>query len=84
VPDSDEGFGPLQINNYFLQNPGHVLGSHEWRKGQFGLEYSCAADPRVDLREALVAALSAITARHEGAYSAAERATSLRDQFDIT
>ncbi|MDR7256250.1 N12 class adenine-specific DNA methylase [Sphingomonas sp. BE270] len=84
VPDSDEGFGPLQINNYFLQNPGHVLGSHEWRKGQFGMEYSCAADPRVDLREALVAALSAITARHEGAYSAAERATSLRDQFDIT
>jgi N12 class adenine-specific DNA methylase len=84
VPDSDEGFGPLRINSYFLENPDHVLGVHEWRNGQFGMEYSCAAKPGVDLATALAATLSAIASKHKGAYSAIERTTSLREQLDVT
>jgi N12 class adenine-specific DNA methylase len=84
VPDSDEGFGPLQINSYFLENPDHVLGVHEWRSGRFGMEYSCAAKPDVDLATALTATLSAIASKHAGAYKRVERTTSLRDTLDVT
>ncbi|MGD9811022.1 MAG: helicase-related protein [Sphingobium sp.] len=84
VPDSDEGEGPLRINRYFLDHPDHVLGRHEWRNGQFGLDYSCVAEPGVDLTAALSATLSAITSRHEGAYCPALRTRSLRDTLDVT
>jgi hypothetical protein len=83
VPDSDEGFGPLRINSYFLDNPDHVLGVHEWRSGQFGMDYSCAGAPDVDLPAALAATLSSIASRHEGAYSPAERRTSLRGRLNV-
>lgn len=84
VPDSDEGFGPLRINSYFLENPDHVLGVHEWRTGQFGMDYSCAARPDVDHRAALTATLAAIASRYEGAHSPTERTTSLRDRVNVT
>jgi len=84
VPDSDEGFGPLRINNYFLDNPDHVLGRHEWRNGQFGMDYNCAAQPGVDLAAALATRLSAIASRHEGACTPIARATSLRDKLNVT
>ncbi|MBV2149926.1 lactate dehydrogenase [Sphingobium sp. AS12] len=84
VPDSDEGFGPLRINSYFLDNPDHVLGTHEWRSGQFGMEYSCAAAPDIDLPTMLVATLSAIASKHAGVFRAAERTTPLRERIDVT
>lgn len=83
VPHSDEGFGPLRINSYFLDHPDHVLGLHQWRSGQFGMEYSCTAKPDVDLGTSLTAALSAIASRHAGIYSPVDRATSLRDRLDV-
>jgi N12 class adenine-specific DNA methylase len=84
IPDSDEGFGPLRINSYFHDNPHHVLGIHEWRSGQFGMEYSCAAEPDVDVPAALSVTLSAIASAHEGAYRAMPRAPALRDKIDIS
>ncbi|WP_454888536.1 lactate dehydrogenase [Sphingobium indicum] len=84
VPDSDEGFGSLRINSYFLDNPDHVLGLHQWQSGQYGMEYSCAAEPGVGLRDALSSTLSAIASRQAGIYRPVERTTSLRDKFDVT
>lgn len=83
VPGSDEGSGPLRINRYFLDNPDHVLGAHEWRSSQFGMDYSCTAKPGVDLAGALSATLTAIASRHAGTYRAITRATSLRDRLDV-
>jgi N12 class adenine-specific DNA methylase len=84
VPDSDEGEGPLRINRYFLDNPSHVLGTHEWKSGQFGMEYHCAADPGVDLAQALTATLSGIAARYEGSCRIVHRPPSLRDRIDVS
>ena len=84
VPDSDEGQGPLRINRYFLDHPDHVLGHHEWRSGPFGMDYSCAAAPAVDLKAALGATLHAIAADHEGIHRPIERTTSLRDSLDVS
>jgi N12 class adenine-specific DNA methylase len=84
VPDSDVGLGPLRINSYFLENPDHVLGTHEWRNGQFGMEYSCTAVPGVDLPTALAATLSAIASKHRDTYRPVGRASSLRDTLDVT
>ncbi|MCK9549522.1 lactate dehydrogenase [Aquamicrobium sp.] len=84
VPDSDEGDGPLRINSYFLEHPDHVLGVHEWRSGQFGMDYSCAAKPGVDIVAALTTMLSAIASRYESTYRPAERTTSLRDRLDVS
>jgi len=84
VPDSDEGDGPLRINRYFLDNPDHVLGRHEWRSGQFGMDYNCAAEPGVDLPIALAAKLSAIATKHANAYRVIKRTTSLRDTLTVT
>ncbi|PJG47237.1 lactate dehydrogenase [Sphingobium sp. LB126] len=83
VPDSDEGSGPLRINRYFLDHPDHVLGAHEWRSGQFGMEYGCAPAPGVDLATALPAMLRSIALQHEGVFHPIERTTTLRDQFDV-
>ncbi|WP_454883035.1 helicase-related protein [Sphingomonas oryzagri] len=83
VPDSDDGDGPLRINRYFLDHPDHVLGTHEWRSGPFGMDYSCAAEAGVDLEAALGATLSAIASDHEGTYRSIERSTSLREQLDV-
>ena len=84
VPDSDEGEGPLRINRYFLDNPDHVLGRHEWRNGQFGMDYNCAAEAGADVGATLAATLSAIASKHEGACKPIERTASLRDTLDIT
>ena len=84
VPDGDEGFGALRINSYFLENPDHVLGTHGWRNGQFGMEYSCAAEPAVDLPTALAATLSAIASKHRDTFRPVERTTSLRETLDVT
>ncbi len=84
VPDSDEGFGPLRINRYFLDHPDHVLGTHERRNGPFGLDYSCAAKDGLDLAATLGTSLSAIASRHQGAFRPIERAKLLRDQLDVT
>ena len=84
IPDSDEGFGPLRINRYFLDHPDHVLGRHEWRSGQFGMDYNCAADPDADLPVVLAATLSAIASKHAGACKPLERTTSLRDMPSAT
>jgi N12 class adenine-specific DNA methylase len=84
IPDSDEGAGPLRINRYFLDHPDHVLGVHEWRSGPFGMDYSCAAAPDVDVPAALATTLSAIASQHAGAYRAVTRTRSLRDRIDVT
>ncbi len=84
VPDSDEGEGPLRINRYFLDNPAHVLGAHEWKSGQFGMDYTCAAEPGVDIGQALTTTLSAIASRYEGACRPVHRTTSLRDRVDVS
>lgn len=84
VPDSDEGAGPLRINGYFLDHPDHVLGSHEWRSGQFGMEYGCAAQTGMDLEAALNEALSDIATRHAGIFEPVERSEPLRDHLDVT
>ncbi|RIA46179.1 N12 class adenine-specific DNA methylase [Hephaestia caeni] len=84
IPASDEGFGDLQINRYFLDHPDHVLGTHEWRNGQFGMEYSCAAEPGLDLAGTLTATLSAIATKYEGTFSPTLRTTSLRDRLDVS
>jgi N12 class adenine-specific DNA methylase len=84
IPDSDEGFGPLRINGYFLDHPDHVLGAHEWRNGQFGMDYNCAAEPGVDLPAALATTLSAIASRLAGAFTPIERTTPLRDRLGVT
>lgn len=83
VPGSDEGFGPLQVNSYFLDHPDHVLGVHQWRSSQFGMDYGCAAETGVDLKAALTSTLSAIASRHEDVYSPIERRTSLSDRLNV-
>lgn len=83
VPDSDEGSGPLRINSYFLDHPEHVLGVHEWRSGQFGIEYSCAAAPGVDLGAALATTLSTIASSHQDVYRPNPRSLALHDQHEI-
>ncbi|MGI9376020.1 MAG: helicase-related protein [Tsuneonella suprasediminis] len=84
VPDSDEGEGPLRINRYFLDNPDHVLGRHEWRNGQFGMDYNCAAEAGADISTMLAATLSAIASKHEGTCKPVERTASLRDTLNVT
>lgn len=84
VPQSDEGFGALRVNSYFLDHPGHVLGTHEWRNGQFGMDYNCAAEPGVDLCASLSTTLAAIASQYENACRPVQRATSLRDRLDLT
>lgn len=79
IPDSDEGEGPLRINRYLLDHPDHVLGTHEWRSGPFGMDYSCAARAGITIETALRDTLDAIAASHEGICRPVERATSLRD-----
>lgn len=83
VPGSDEGDGPLRINRYFLANPDHVLGRHEWRSGQFGMDYHCAAERGVDLAAALAATLSSIASKHDGVCKPIERTRSLRDTLNV-
>jgi hypothetical protein len=58
LPDTDEGEGPLSINRYFVENGQQVLGRHGWTSGQFGPEYTCAANPMLMLDDALPSALS--------------------------
>lgn len=84
VPDSDGGAGPLRVNRYFLDQPAHVLGRHEWRSGPFGMDYSCAPTAELDPGTALGATLSAIAAGHAGAFHPVVRTTSLRDRLDVT
>ncbi|TNE43753.1 MAG: lactate dehydrogenase [Sphingomonadales bacterium] len=83
VPDSDEGEGPLRINRYFLDHPDHVLGRHEWRSSQFGMDYTCAAEPGVDLKAALASTLSEIASKYKGTCKPIERITSLRDTLNV-
>ncbi|GBR54768.1 DNA methylase [Neokomagataea thailandica NBRC 106555] len=58
VPQSDQGDGALQINQYFLDHPEQVLGQHGWTTGQYGPEYTCTAPAMQALDEALPNALS--------------------------
>lgn len=83
VPDSDEGGEPLRINRYFLDHPDHVLGTHAWRSGRFGMDYHCAAEPNVDLPDALHGMLAGIASAHAGCFRPAPRAVALRDRFDV-
>ena len=73
----------MRINRYFLDNPDHVLGRHEWRSGQFGMDYHCAAPPGFDLAAALTATLSSIASQHEGVCEPVERTRSLRDTLNV-
>lgn len=83
VPGSDEGEGPLRINRYFLDNPDHVLGTHAWRSGRFGMDYDCTALPGVDLPDTVGSALSGIAARHAGSFHAVPRTMPLRERFEV-
>ena len=84
IPDSDEGSGPLRINRYFLDHPDHVLGSHEWRSGQYGMEYGCSAAPGADIPAMLATTLANIAGGEAGSFAPIERNTSLRDKADVS
>lgn len=84
IPGSDEGSGPLRINQYFLDHPDHVLGTHEWRSGQYGMEYGCAAAPGADIPAMLSATLSSIASGEAGSFNPIERGSSLRDRVDVS
>lgn len=83
VPDSDGGAGPLRINRYFLDHPGHVLGRHGWRSGPFGTDYTCSAVSDVEVQAVLCATLSAIAEEHRGIWQPAEQSAPLREKFDV-
>ncbi|MBB3175386.1 N12 class adenine-specific DNA methylase/adenine-specific DNA methylase [Endobacter medicaginis] len=57
VAGTDEGDGPLHINQHFLDHPGQVLGTHAWTTSPYGPTYTCQADGR-DLAVALAGALA--------------------------
>ncbi|QDK35615.1 helicase-related protein [Sphingomonas sp. IC081] len=84
IPDSDEGSGPLRINQYFLDHPDHVLGVHEWRSGQYGMEYGCATAPGADIPTMLTATLTGIATAEADSFRPIERTTSLRDRIDVS
>lgn len=84
IPDSDEGSGPLRINRYFLDHPDHVLGAHEWRSGQYGMEYGCSAAPGADIPAMLATTLAGIARGESGSFAPIERNTSLRDRADVS
>lgn len=84
IAGSDEGNGPLRINRYFLDHPDHVLGAHEWRSGQYGMEYGCTAAPGADIPALLATTLAEIAFREAGSFKPIERTTSLRDRTDVS
>lgn len=84
IEGSDEGSGPLRINQYFLDHPDHVLGVHEWRSGQYGMEYGCAAAPGADIPTMLTATLTGIATGEADSFRPIERTTSLRDRIDVS